>query len=93
MASKTRKSDFLRFTVVVIFVAAFAVGVNAEENPIVGTWELTSVWGKGEQKGKHIVSMNPDLTGTVKDLEVGWTSKLRNVKSEGGAVMRLAMAL
>ncbi|QEG37379.1 carboxylesterase family protein [Bythopirellula goksoeyrii] len=86
MASKTRRSDFLRFTVVVIFVAAFAVGVNAEENPIVGTWELTSVWRKGEQKGKHIVSMNPDLTGTVKDLEVGWTSKLRNVKSEGGAV-------
>jgi CubicO group peptidase (beta-lactamase class C family)/predicted esterase len=62
------------------------------ENPIIdsnakstfiGTWELTSDWGKGEGKGKHIISVNPDLTGTVKDLEQGWTSKLRNVESKG----------
>ena len=54
-----------------------------EKSPFVGTWELTSDWGKGEERGTHIVSVNPDLTGTVKELEEGWTSKLRNAELEG----------
>ncbi len=56
------------------------------KNPIVGTWELTSDWGKAEGKGKHLISVNPDLTGTVKDLGEGWTSKLRNLVSNGDTV-------
>ena len=58
-------------------------GDSEEKNPFVGTWDVKSDWGKGEQ-GTHIIDVNPDFTGTVKDLEEGWTSKLRNVKSEGG---------
>jgi len=57
-----------------------------ERHPFVGTWELTSDWGKEDQKGIHIVSVNSDLAGTVKDLEEGWTSKLRNVESDGDAL-------
>ena len=53
------------------------------KNPFIGTWELKSDWGKGERHGTHIVSVNPDLTGTAKDLEEGWTSKLRNVELNG----------
>ena len=53
-------------------------------NPFIGTWEVKSDWGKGETQGTHIVDVSPDLTGTVKDLEEGWTSDLRNVKSDGG---------
>ena len=53
-------------------------------NPFIGTWELKSDWGKGERHGTHIIDVSPDLTGTVKDLEEGWTAALRNVKSDGG---------
>jgi hypothetical protein len=60
--------------------------ISNDENPLIGTWELTSDWGKGEERGKHILSVNPDLTGTVEDLEEGWTSKLRKVESNGDAV-------
>jgi predicted peptidase len=56
----------------------------SEKHPFIGTWELKSDWGKGETHGTHIVDVSPDLTGTVKDLEEGWTSDLRNVKSDGG---------
>jgi inosine-uridine nucleoside N-ribohydrolase len=81
------------FTAIVMVVALSVVGPlsaseedSSDENPLVGTWQLTSDWGKGEEKGKHILSVNPDLTGTVEDLEEGWTSKLRNVESSGDAV-------
>jgi inosine-uridine nucleoside N-ribohydrolase len=57
-----------------------------DKNPLVGTWQLTSNWGNGEETGKHILSVNPDLTGTVEDLEEGWISKLRNVELNGEAV-------
>ncbi len=67
-------------------LSACAEEPDEKKNPIIGTWELTSDWEKGEAKGKHIVSVNPDLTGTVKDLEQGWTSKLRNVVSKGEAL-------
>ena len=55
-----------------------------QKNPFTGTWEVKSDWGKGERRGTHIIDVSPDLTGTVRDLEEGWTSKLRNVKSDGG---------
>jgi len=71
---------------IVVPLSACAENPDEKKNPIIGTWELTSDWGKGAEKGKHIVSVNPDLTGTVKDLEEGWTSKLRNVESKGDAV-------
>jgi len=71
---------------IVVSLSACAENPDETKNPIIGTWELTSDWEKGNEKGKHIVSVNPDLTGTVKDLEEGWTSKLRNVESKGDAV-------
>ena len=36
-----------------------------EKNPFIGTWELTSDWGKSEEKVTHIIVVNPDLTGTA----------------------------
>jgi len=70
-----------------IVLPLFAIEENPNEtNPLIGTWELTSDWGKGEGKGRHILSVNPDLTGTVKDLEEDWTSALRNVELNGNAV-------
>ena len=71
---------------IVVPLSACAENSDETKNPIIGTWELTSDWGKEEEKGKHIVSVNPDLTGTVKDLELGWTSKLRNVEVNGDAL-------
>ncbi len=68
---------------------AYAENADGEKNPLVGTWELTFDWGKEgakEEKGKHIVSVNPDLTGTIKDLEEGWSSKLRNLEAIGDAL-------
>jgi inosine-uridine nucleoside N-ribohydrolase len=56
------------------------------KSPFIGTWELTSDWGKGEEKGRHILSVKADLTGTVEDVEEGWTSRLRNVESKGDAL-------
>jgi predicted peptidase len=71
----------------IAMAVALSIGVPLsanEENPFIGTWELKSDWGKGERHGTHIISVNPDLTGTVKDLEEGWTSDLRNLKSDAG---------
>ena len=65
---------------------AYAENADGQKNPLVGTWELTSDWGKEGEKGKHIVSVNPDLTGTIKDLEQGWSSKLRNLEAKGDAL-------
>lgn len=76
-------------TIAMVVALSIVVPLSASEensnneNPFIGTWELKSDWGKGERHGTHIVSVNPDLTGTAKDLEEGWTSKLRNVELNG----------
>jgi poly(3-hydroxybutyrate) depolymerase len=63
--------------------AVVGVPFSAEEkSPVAGTWKLTSDWGKGEL-GEHMLTIKPDLTGTVKHLEDGWRPALRNVESTG----------
>jgi len=69
---------------IVVSLSGCAKNPDEKKNPIIGTWELTSDWGKSD--GAYILSVNPDLTGTVMDTAEGWTTKLRNVESKGGAV-------
>ena len=68
--------------------AAIAHGENSDEvhSPFVGTWELTSHWQKEDSKGKQVVTVNADLTGTVKDIREGWKTELRNVELNGDAL-------
>ena len=56
-----------------------------EEHRAVGVWELSSDWGKGgdKGKGKHILTIGADLTGTVKDLQKDSTSEIHNLKTDG----------
>lgn len=69
-------------------LAALAHGENSDEvqNPFVGTWELTSHWLKEDSKGKQVVTVNGDLTGTVEDVREGWKTELRNVELNGDAL-------
>ena len=55
------------------------------QSPIVGTWVLTSHWEKEDSKGKQIVTVNADLTGTVRDVREGWETELRSVELNGDA--------
>ena len=82
MTVTIRQFDLLLCTTVLLLAVPFAVGANAHENPIVGTWKLKLDWGE-EKFGEQVLSVNSDLTGTLKDLEDGWTVELRDVESEG----------
>jgi hypothetical protein len=53
--------------------------------PLVGSWALSSDWGGGKT-GDLIMVVNPDLTGTLEDVDGGTSSDLSNVVSEGDAV-------
>ncbi len=68
--------------------AAFSEPADEKTNPVVGAWELTSIWGKGGQKsnGRHIVNVKSDRTGTIRDVQQGWTARLRNLTVSGNAV-------
>ena len=61
-----------------------ATGGGGATSPLVGTWKLTSDWGVGESD--QILVVRSDLTGTLEDVEQGWTSDLSNVMSKGNAV-------
>ncbi|MDA7878746.1 alpha/beta hydrolase-fold protein [bacterium] len=52
-------------------------------NPVVGTWDLFVRWGKGgdEKLGRHILTIKPDLSGEIKDVEEGWANPIRNLKA------------
>mgnify|MGYP006888599824 CR=1 FL=1 len=52
-------------------------------NPVVGTWDLSVRWGKGgdEKLGRHILTIKPDLSGEIKDVEEGWANPIRNLKA------------
>lgn len=69
----------------VVALAAIAHGENSDEvqSPIVGTWVLTSHWEKEDSKGKQIVTVNADLSGTVRDVREGWETELRSVELNG----------
>jgi len=56
------------------------------EEAIVGTWELTSEWEEGDEKAMHLLVLNSDLTGSLKDMDKGGTSELQNVKAKGDAL-------
>ena len=55
-----------------------------EQHSAVGTWKLTSDWGKGDDgKGTHLLTVKSDLSGTIKDVTKGGTSELKEVRSSG----------
>lgn len=66
-------------------LAGCAMIGGAEKSPLVGSWTLSSDWGGGKT-WELIMVVNPDLTGTVEDVEAGVSSDLSNVVSEGNAV-------
>jgi len=73
---------------VYLMAAAMAHGENCDEgqSPFVGTWKFTSNWMKEGAEGVQVMTVNADHTGTVKDVENGWTTKLRNVELKGDAL-------
>ena len=80
------------FVIVVLWIAVPVVAqskdTDGKKSPAVGYWELTSDWGKGGEKGKgkHIVTVKSDLTGTIKDVKTGSASKLRTIKSQDNSL-------
>ena len=77
-------------TMLAVFLASAVIahGENSDEgqSPFVGTWKLTSNWLKKDSKGMQVVTVNADLTGTVKDVREGWKTELRNVELKGDAL-------
>jgi len=72
----------------VVLLATFggcAMLGRAEKSPLVGSWSLSADWGGGKV-WEMVMVVNPDLTGTLEDLEAGARSDLSNVVSEGEAV-------
>ena len=61
---------------------------DTKSNPAVGSWDLAVDWGKGddEKAGNHILTINRDLSGIVKDVDDGWTTVLRNLKFNENAL-------
>jgi len=57
---------------------------NANSNSAVGSWDLVVDWDKGEgsEAANHILIIDQDLTGKIKDVEEGWTTSLRKLKVE-----------
>jgi len=78
---------FVALAIVTVF-AAIAHGENSDEvlSPFVGTWKLTSNWLKEDSQGMQVVTVNADLTGTVKDVREGWETELRDVELNGDAL-------
>lgn len=72
-----------------LLVAAGIMNGTGQENaspqaPWTGAWELNADWGKGEEdKATYLLVIEPDLTGTIKDLTKGETSTLNELKTEG----------
>ena len=57
---------------------------SAAKNPLVGTWKLTSDWGKGEDV--QIMTVTADLTGTIQSEKGDGAAELRGLESKDGAV-------
>jgi predicted peptidase len=71
----------------IILFVFLIINLNVSaQSPIVDTWKLTSNWLKDDSEGVQIMTVNTDLTGTVKDLAAGWTTELRNVELNGDAL-------
>ena len=70
-------------------IAGCATGGNVAEippvSPLVGTWTLTvDWWGKGGG-ADHILTVNPDLTGTL-EFQMGNSADLADVMVDGDAL-------
>lgn len=68
-----------------IFLAialAAAGDLLAQAKPAVGSWDLAVDWSKGddEKVENHILTITPKLSGTIKDVDKGWTTALRDLK-------------
>ena len=61
---------------------------ETKSSPAVGSWDLEVDWNKGdaEKIDNHILTINTDLSGQIKDVDEGWTASLRNLKINDGAV-------
>jgi len=62
-------------------LAGCATGGGGAKSPLVGSWNLTADWNGFE--AEYEVVVNPDSTGTIEDLQEGWSTDLENVSSEG----------
>ena len=71
-----------------VVAAAFAANAHGQDSgkvqsTLIGAWELTSHWDKEEAKGKQLLTVNADLTGTLTDINEGWKTDLREVELNG----------
>ena len=92
-SESTMSRNYLRVIPLVglVMVAASTRTTHAQKSDkvrdaLVGTWILTSDWGKENVESKQIVTVNAGLTGTVKDVAEGWESKLQNLELSGDAI-------
>jgi predicted peptidase len=60
-------------------ISSMTLTVSAQ-SPLVGAWKLNSNWAKEDSEGIQVMTVNTDLSGTVKDIENGWITDLRNVE-------------
>lgn len=87
-ASQNWKNGTMAVLMAVVLVSTLtgcATIEDGEKSPLVGSWTLSSDWGGGKT-WELILVVNPDLTGTVEDVQGGISSNLSNVVSEGNAV-------
>lgn len=56
---------------------------EAKQSPAIGTWDLAVDWNK-EKTGSHILAIDSDLSGEIKDVHEDWVAPLRNLKINDG---------
>jgi predicted esterase len=78
-------NSFLKNLFTVFILIAMTLDISAQ-NSFTGTWLLNSSWEKEDAESQQMVTINKDLTGTVKYLSEGWESELQNVKLNGDAL-------
>lgn len=54
---------------------------------VVGSWKVRVDWGKGDKAEEYIITVTPDLTGTITNLPKDWTVKLRQLQVRRDAVV------
>ena len=61
---------------------------DAKPIPAVGTWDLVVEWEKGDdgKVGNHILTIDSDLSGEIKEVDEGWAVPLRNLKINNDTV-------
>ncbi|MEM7476909.1 MAG: dienelactone hydrolase family protein [Planctomycetota bacterium] len=88
-----KRSHFSFSLLVVLFLVTSVFGQKGQEeksgkqskenaSTLIGTWQLTADWGKAE-KSNQILTITGPSTATMKDLDEGESSKVRNLKIDG----------